>query len=452
MRHRRHLGCSIVVTLATILSSCAAEHDTEIGPTTRAIGSAWDHGTVEVACPEPPSQTHTDVGVTDDSILLGTTMPQTGPASLYRTIASAERAYFTYINAAQGGVHGREIAFQIEDDAYDKGITVTKTRKLVEVDKVFLMFSGLGSDTQLEVRDYLNAENVPQLFVASGLTRFSADYHLYPYTMGWQPPYQVEARIYARDVLAQHPDAKIGILHDDDDAGRDYLKGLEDGLGSHVSLIVAKESVPLSATFLDVFSRAQALKAQGADTVFIFSGPSRSIQSLVSITRLGWTPRIYLNAVSNLPLFMGTAATIGAMTQGVISVGYFKQPTDPLWENDEGMLLYRQVMSAHCPTCNVNDPLNVYGVAVAYTMVDVLERAGSNLTRCNVMSIAANRLQEKNDKANPFLLPGVRIKTTPSDPFAITQGQLIAWSGTRWVAQGDIVDGAVDASRSVGRD
>jgi len=404
---------------------------------------------VEVACPEPPSQTHTDVGVTDDSILLGTTMPETGPASLYRTIARAENAYFTYINVAKRGVHGRAIRFQIEDDVYDKAITVTKTKKLVDVDNVFLLFSGLGSDTQLEVRDYLNARKVPQLFVASGLTRFSADYDLYPYTMGWQPNYQVEGRIYARDVVAHHPDAKIGVLHDDDAAGRDYVKGLEDGLGSDVSMIVAKQSVPLSATLLDVFSRAQALQAQGADTVFIFSGPSHSIQSLVSITRLGWTPKIYLNAVSNLPLFMGAAASIGAATQGVTSVGYFKQPTDPLWAADEGMLLYRQVLSTYCPTCNANDPLNVYGVAVAYTMVDVLERAGSNLTRCNVMSIAANRLNEKNEKANPFLLPGVRIRTTPSDPFPITQGQLIMWSGARWVAQGDILDGASDASRRV---
>jgi branched-chain amino acid transport system substrate-binding protein len=404
------IGVAIV-----ILGSCAAEHDVEPGSTTRAVG------------------------VADDPILLGTTMPLTGPASLYRSVARAQTAYFSYVNLEKGGVNGREIIYIVEDDGYVPANTAAKTRKLVEDDQVFLMFSGLGGDPQLEVRTYLNEREVPQLFVAAGLTTFSADHDLYPFTRGWQPTLQVEGRIYALDILANHPGARIGVLYEDDPSGRDSLSGLRDGLGAEVSMIAAAVGIPPSATPLEVRARVAMLPAD-IDTLVVFAPPAHSIASLIGVRLQGWTPNIYLNAVSNLPLFMNLAG--GAALQNVTTLGYLKDASDPTLELDEGMLLYRRILSTYCPppACNVNDPLAVYGVASAYTMVDVLERAGANPTRSDVMRIV-NRLSEQDDHANPFLLDGSWVKTTPSDPFPITRCRLMKWSGTRWIPQDVIIDG-----------
>jgi branched-chain amino acid transport system substrate-binding protein len=374
----------------------------------------------------------TDVGITPTSILLGNTIAQSGPAAAYGTIANAENAYFTYING-QGGVNGRKITFKILDDGYNPAQTVPLTKQLVEQDQVFAMFSGLGTQTQTSVRDYLNAQKVPQLFVATGATTFMADFASHNYTIGWQPPYQGEARIYAKDILANHAGAKIGVLYQNDDYGQDYLKGLTDGLGSSASMIVDKESYDVTAA--DTVSQLAKLKASGADTLFLFTTPSFTIKSLVITTKLGWSPQIYLNSVSNPQVYMGIAAKNGAALANVTSVGYIKDPTDPQWANDSGMALYKTVI-ANCSTCNVNDGFNIYGVAVAFSMVDILKKAGSNMTRANVMSIAGNGLSE----ANPFLLPGVTVKTTSSDHFPITQEQVITWSANAWHLQGSLID------------
>jgi branched-chain amino acid transport system substrate-binding protein len=378
--------------------------------------------------------TQTDVGITSNSILLGNTIALSGPAAAYGTIANGENAYFTYINNNQGGVNGRKITFKILDDAYNPANTVPLTKQLVEQDKVFAMFSGLGTQAQTSVRDYLNTQKVPQLFVATGATTFMADYSQHSYTIGWQPPYQGEARIYAKDVVTKHPGAKIGVLYQNDDYGQDYLKGLSDGLGSNASMIVDKESYDVTAT--STASQLATLKAKGADTVFLFTTPAFTIRSLAVITALHWEPTIYLNSVSNPQVYMGIAAKAGAALKNVTSVGYIKDPTDPQWASDAGMKLYKQVI-ANCTTCNVNDGFNIYGVAVAWTMVDVLKQAGTNLTRANVMSIAGTQL---NETTNPFLLPGVVVKTTSSDHFPITQEQVITWNGTGWSQQGSIID------------
>jgi branched-chain amino acid transport system substrate-binding protein len=380
----------------------------------------------------------TDVGVTSNSILLGTTNALSGPAAAYGTIANAELAYFTYINNTKGGVNGRKINFKILDDGYNPANTVTQTKQLVEQDQVFAMFSGLGTQTQTSVRDYLNGKKVPQLFVATGATTFMGDFSSHNYTIGWQPPYQGEARIYAKDVLSNHPNAKIGVLYQNDDYGQDYLKGLTDGLGSSAStLIVDKESYDVTAAVPTLAAQLTKLKASGADTLFLFATPAFTIGSLAIVTKIGWTPsEIYLNSVSNPQVYMGFAQKSGAALKNVISVGYIKDPTDPQWASDPGMQLYKTVI-ANCSTCNVNDGFNIYGVAVAYTMVDVLTRAGSNMTRANVMSIAGNQLNETN---NPFLLPGVVVKTTSNDHFPITQEQVINWSGTGWSLQGGLID------------
>ncbi len=386
-----------------------------------------------VGCGGGTGTTATDPGVTANSILLGNTIAQSGPAAAYGTIANAENAYFTYINNTKGGVNGRKINFKILDDGYNPANAVTLTKQLVEQDQVFAMFSGLGTQTQTSVRDYLNSKKVPQLFVATGATTFNLDYSKYPYTLGWQPPYQGEARIYAKDILANHASAKIGVLYQNDDYGQDYLKGLTDGLGSNASMIVDKESYDVTAP--DTLTQLVKLKAAGADTLFLFTTPGFTIKSLVIVTKLGWEPTIYLNSVSNPQVYMGIAAKNGAALKNVTSVGYIKDPTDPQWTNDAGMKLYKTVI-ANCSTCNVNDGFNIYGVAVAYTMVDVLTQAGTNLTRANIMDIAAKQLNE----SNPFLLPGVTVKTNSSDHFPITQEQVITWQGTGWKLQGSLID------------
>jgi len=380
--------------------------------------------------------TATDVGITSNSILLGNTIAQSGVAASYGTIANAENAYFTYINN-QGGVNGRKINFKILDDAYAPPNAVTLTKQLVEQDQVFAMFSGLGTQTQTSVRDYLNTKKVPQLFVATGATTFDLDYGMHSFTLGWQPPYQGESRIYAKDILANHASAKIGVLYQNDDYGQDYLKGLTDGLGSSASMIIAKEA--FDSTAPNVTSQLVKLHAAGVDTLFIFAIPVPTLTALATVTALHWKPnQIYLNSVSNPASYMKFAASKGAAIDGVISVSYIKDPTDPQWANDAGMKLYRTVI-ANCSTCDANNGFNIYGVAVAYTMVDVLKQAGSNLTRANVMSIAATQLNE----TNPFLLPGVTVKTSSSDHFPIMQEQVIQWQGGAtggWKLQGSIID------------
>ena len=375
----------------------------------------------------------TDVGITSDTILLGNTNALSGAASAYGTISNAANAYFTYINN-QGGVNGRKITLKILDDVYLPANTVTLTKQLVEQDKVFAIYGGLGTQDQTSVRDYMNAQKVPQIFVFTGATTWGLDYAKTPWTIGWIPSYQAESHIYAKDILANHPSAKIAVLYQNDDYGQDYLKGLKDGLGSNASMIVDAESYDVTAA--SPASQLAKLKASGADTIFLFSTPKPSVQSLAIITALHWVPNnIYLNSVSNPTAYMLKAKGAGAALKNVTSTSYLKDPTDAQWANDAGMKLYRQVI-ANCSTCDANDAFNISGVASAYTMVDVLKLAGSNMTRKNVMDIAANQLNE----TNPFLLPGMVVKTTSTDHFPISQSQVITWNGTGWTLQGSLID------------
>jgi branched-chain amino acid transport system substrate-binding protein len=402
---------------------------TKTGPLTAALAACL---ITVAACGGSGTTSQSDPGITSTNISLGNTIAQTGPAAAYGTIAAASKAYFDYVNS-QGGVNGRKISYKIVDDGYNPAQTVPLTKGLVEQDKVFAMFGGLGTQAQTAVRDYLNTQKVPQLFVATGATTFMSDFSSHPYTIGWQPPYQGEARIYAKDVVANHAGAKIGVLYQNDDYGQDYLKGLTDGLGSNASMIVDKESYDVTAA--DTLSQLSKLKASGANTLFIFATPGFTIKSLVIVSKLAWEPTIYLNSVSNPAVYMGLAAKAGAALKNITSVGYIKDPTDPQWANDDGMKLYKTVI-ALCSKCNPNDGFNIYGVAVAFTMVDVLKQAGSNLTRANVMSIAGSNLNE----TNPFLLPNVVVKTTSTDHYPITQEQVITWSAGAWHLQGSLID------------
>jgi branched-chain amino acid transport system substrate-binding protein len=358
-----------------------------------------------------------DVGVTNDTILLGGTDPLSGPAAAYGTIAKASDAYFHYVND-NGGVNGRKISYKYLDDAYNPAQTVPLTKQLIEQDQVFLMFGGLGTQDQTSVRDYLNAKKVPQVFVATGATTFSAEFQKNPYTFGWQPTYQGEALIYARYVLEHTPNAKIGVIYQNDDYGQDYLDGLVKGLGTHAEMIVDKESNDVGAA--DLSSQVLKLKQSGADTFFVFETPSPAIKALVTAFKIGWHPTIYLNAVSAaVPYILAAQKAAGdpKAVDGILSVGYLKDPNDPALANDSGVQLYKQIMAKYYPDGKVADNFNFYGMATAYSMVDVLKKAGSNLTRQAVLD-ATNNLNETD---NPFLYPGVAVKNTPTDHYTITQ-------------------------------
>jgi len=374
-----------------------------------------------------------DIGITNDTILLGNTNALSGPASAYKTISYAANAYFNYVNV-NGGINGRKVTLKILDDAYSAANTATLTHQLVEQDQVFAIYGSLGTQPQASVREYLNTQKVPQILVHTGATMWGADYSKFPWTIGWLPSYQAESQIYTRDILANHRSAKIGVLYQSDDYGQDYLKGLTDGLGSAAStMIVDKESYDINAAGPE--PQITKLKASGADTIFLFSTPKATIQSLVKITGLHWEPSIYLNSVSNPSTNLLKAKAAGAALKNITSVGYLKDPSDPQWANDAGMLLYKQII-ATCTTCNANDGFNISGVASAYTMVDVLKQAGSNMTRKNVMAIAATQLNE----TNPFTLPGVIVKTTASDHFPISQMQVETWNGSGWTLKGGMID------------
>jgi branched-chain amino acid transport system substrate-binding protein len=361
--------------------------------------------------------TASDVGVTKDTILIGGTDPLSGPAAAYGTIAKASDAYFHYVND-NGGVNGRSITYKYLDDAYNPAQTVPLTKQLVEQDQVFIMYAGLGTQAQTSVRDYLNSKKVPQVFVATGATTFSAEYEKYPYTFGWQPTYQGESLIYAQYILKNTPNAKIGVIYQNDDYGQDYLDGLVKGLGNKAEMIVAKESNDVGAP--DLSSQILKLKNSGADTFFVFETPSPAIKALVGAFQAGWKPTIYLNAVSNpVPYVQAAAKAAGdpAAVDGIVTVGYLKDPADPSQASDAGIVLYKQIMSKYYSDGKPEDAFNIYGMATAYSLVDVLKKAGPNLTRQNLME----QVISLNETDNPFVFAGIPVKNASNDRFTITQ-------------------------------
>jgi len=291
-----------------------------------------------VACGGAAQQATKDPGITDTQIILGGTHPLTGGASFYGVIGKAAEAYFNYVND-QGGVNGRKIVYKNLDDAYTATNTVQLTKQLVEQDQVFAMFNGLGTPPQTAVEPYLNQKKVPQLFVATGASKWGLDYKNYPWTIGWQPNYISESIIYAKHLLKNNPDPKIAVLYQNDDYGEDYLNGLTKGLGSKANLIIAKQSY--ESTAADVRSEVAKLKASGANTLFVFATPKYSGQALGFANALGWKPTIYLNNVSAPQSFMNatTRAAGPDATNGVISTAYLKDPVDPKWGNDDGVKL-----------------------------------------------------------------------------------------------------------------
>jgi branched-chain amino acid transport system substrate-binding protein len=376
-----------------------------------------------------------DPGVTADSVLLGGTAPLSGPASAYASVARGAEAYFKSVNA-KGGVLGRTIDYKYLDDAYNPAQSVQVTRQLVEQDKVFAVFNSLGTGQNLAVRDYLNANKVPQLFVASGATTWGADVEKYPYTIGFQPSYQAEGWIYGKYLARTNPGRSVAVIFQNDEYGKDLLFGLKRGLqGSKVKVIAAQ---PYETTNADVGSQIAKLRSSKADILAIFATPIPAIQSYVRANKLGWKPKLTIvNAVASASNIMLLASEGGAnkVVPGSISIQFLKDPTDPKWAKDKAVVLYRQIMKQYLPSGNVNDVYHVYGMAVAWTTVEVLRKIGPNLTREALVKAVSNM----NFTNNPFLLPGIALKTSGNaDHFPIEQVLLERYKKGGWQSFGGL--------------
>ena len=373
-----------------------------------------------------------ETGVTSSQVLIGGTTPLSGNASAFQSVAKGAAAYFRWVNA-HGGVNKRKIKYVYKDDGYDPSKTADKTRELVQQDKVFAIFNSLGTEQNLATRAYLNALKIPQLFVASGATTFGKAYKQYPWTIGYQPNYRAEGTIYGRYLAKTSPKARVGVLYQNDDYGKDLLAGLRNGLGKKAALIKSKQSYDVTDS--DVRSQIARLKAAKVNTLMVFATPLFAIQSYVFAHKLAWRPKVFVNAVSSAANVMGIARA-GAgkkQTEGSISIVFLKDPTDPKWNKDPGTTLYRSIMKKY-KGGNPNDVYAVYGMSVAHTFVAALKKAGKNPTRASIMR-AATSLNVKND---PFLLPGMTVRTTKTDHFPLDQAKLQRYHNGRWVSFGGL--------------
>ncbi len=372
-------------------------------------------------------------GVSSNEIHIGSSVPLSGEAAIGGNVARGAEAYFKYVNA-KGGIFGRKIKFTYLDDGYDPGRAVNNTIRLVQQEQVFAMFSSLGTSNNLAVRKLLNDAKVPQLFVSAGATTFGRDYKKYPWTIGYIPPYSEEGEIYARYVLQKIKKPKIAVLYQDDDYGRDLYNGLRRGLGKKASTIVAKVAYDPTAT--DVQPQVTQLKASKANVFMIFAFGKFSLQAFNAVSRLGWKPQIFVNDVSSASALMEIVPQNAA--NGSISIVFGKDPAAPVWKKDKGVKLFQQIIKQYGSDIGPRDLKNGFmtaGMASAFTMVDVLRKAGRNLTRDGLMR-AATHLSEKN---NPFVLPGITIRTTPKMRFPLTQVKLQRWSGKAWHPFGKLI-------------
>jgi ABC-type branched-subunit amino acid transport system substrate-binding protein len=380
-------------------------------------------------------------GVAARTVTIGGTFPLSGPASSYAPIPVGMKAYFSYVNATrtQGkrGVNGRQIVFKVLDDGYNPALTVQRTKQLVEQDKVFALVGGLGTEPQQAVTAYLNQQKVPQLYVSTGATEWGAEQAEHPWTIGWQPDYQAEAAIYGRYIARNLPNTKVGIIYQNDSYGKDYIAGLEAGLGAKKSQIVISQGFEVTDT--SVTNQILALRRAGVDTLMIFGTPTPTIRTYATIAAIGWKPtNIFVNSVSATDTFMGIAVQrAGAATvNGSISTYYTKDPANPRWDNDAGMKLYKSIMAKYAPSARITDGLYIYGMAKGYTFVQALKAAGANPTRASLMRAVLNM----NDRSNPFLLPGVVTKTGAKDFFPISHQQLIRFNNGTWTPFGTLSD------------
>jgi len=378
------------------------------------------------------AQKRYDTGATDTEIKIGNIMPYSGPASAYGVIGKTEEAYFRMINA-QGGINGRKINFVSYDDAYSPPKAVEQARKLVESDEVLLVFNSLGTPSNSAIQKYLNAKRVPQLFVASGATKWN-DPKDFPWTMGWQPGYQSEARIYAKYLIKAKPGARIAVLYQNDDFGKDYLKGLKDGLGARASMLIAEESYETAEPTID--SHIVKLKATGADVFISITTPKFAAQAIKKIAEIDWRA---LHIISNVSASVGSVIQPAGFenAQGILSAAYAKDGADPQWDNDPGMKKFFAFLEKFYPDGNRLDGSVVYGYGAAQTMAKVIEMCGDDLTRANVMKQAANL----KDFVPDTLLPGIKINTSATDFAPIGQLQMMRFRGEKWELFGDTISG-----------
>jgi branched-chain amino acid transport system substrate-binding protein len=372
-------------------------------------------------------------GVSANEVHLGASVPLSGEAAIGGNVARGSEAYFKYVNS-RGGVHGRRIKFTYLDDAYDPGRAVNNTIRLIQQEQVFAMFSSLGTSNNLAVRKLLNDGRVPQLFVSSGATTFGRDHRRFPWTIGFIPPYSAEGRIYGQYILKSIRRPRIAVLYQNDDYGRDLLSGLRRGLGKRASAIVAR--VGYDPTSADVQPQVTQLKASRANVFMVFAFGKFSLQAFNAVARLNWKPQIFVNDVASASQLMSIVPQKAA--QGAISITFGKDPASPTYRRDRGVRLFQSIMRQHGENVNQRDLTNGYftaGMAAAHTMVTALRQAGRNLTRQSIMRAVTHL----NDRSNPFVLPGIRIRTTPTSRFPITQVRLQRWQNNAWRPFGKLI-------------
>ena len=371
-------------------------------------------------------------GVTPTQITLGATIPITGPAAAYGSVGRGADAYFKYVNS-KGGVFGRKIDYKYLDDEFDVAKTITLTRQLVEQDQVFAIFNSVGTEHALAIRSYLNDRKVPQLFIGSGVSKLATEHARYPWSMGYLPSFAGEGAVYGRYIAAHRPKARIAVLYENSDFGKDMLNGLRHGLGGKGKIVGTQAYEVADA---DVASQLAKLKSSGADTLMLFATPKFAIFGYVDAFRLGWHPQVYVTSVSISPDIMkiSRVASSRKQVEGSVSIAFVKDPTAKQWAKDRTVRLYKSIMQRFLPSAKSDDVFNYYGMAVAYTMVDTLRKAGRNLTRAGVLK-AATHLNE----VNPFLLPGVRIQTSPSDYYPMDKVKLARYKSDHWQFFGNLV-------------
>jgi branched-chain amino acid transport system substrate-binding protein len=373
-----------------------------------------------------------DPGVQPKEVFLGGTVPLTGIASAFGAVGPGARAYFDYVNA-HGGVHGRRIRYVFYDDAYNPAQTIQQTRRLVEQDKVFAIFNSVGTENNKAIQPYLNQEKVPQLFVGDGSDAVTQPAR-YPWTMGFLQSYRGEGAVYGRTIAKTRPGARIAVLFQNDDLGKDMTRGLSRAVAGKGPRIVASE--PYDFTASEVSSQIARLKASGADTLMLFATPIFFLRAIAETHKLGWRPQVYIASVSIEPTIMQSAAlTAPELTKGALSVAFVKNPNDPIWNRDPVMALYRKVMRTYLPEGKPSDVYNFYGMTVAWTMVETLQRAGKDLTRASLLRAARSLDTTKN----PFLLPGIRLRTSAADYFPLDTVYLYRYDNRQWVRASNLL-------------
>ena len=375
-----------------------------------------------------------DTGATDSEIKIGHIVPYSGPASAYGIIGKTEEAFFKMIND-NGGINGRKIKFISYDDAYSPPKAVEQVRKLVESDEVLVVFNPLGTPSNTAIQKYLNAKKVPQLFVATGATKWNDPTH-FPWTIGWQPSYQSEGRIYAKYLMKEKPAAKVAVLYQNDDFGKDYLKGLKDGFGAKASMIIAEESYEISEPTID--NHIVKLKASGADVLISITTPKFAAQTIKKMAEIDWKA---LQIVANVSTSVGAVMRPAGFEngQGVLSAHYAKDAGDAQWHDDPGIKKFLAFLDKYYPDADRHNSQVIYGYGAAQTLTKMLEMCGDDLTRANIMKQAANL----KDFAPDTLLPGIKINTSATDFAPIEQLQMMRFKGEKWDMFGDVISGEV---------